>query len=122
MTTILVCDTCRYSKAEKLHGEQTGGEILAELVEKAAGSGIRVRRQSCLMGCNNHCNVAIRAKGKVTYVMDRFKPNADSAAAITDFAAEFTKLENGRVPLRNWPEGVKGHFVSRVPPIEDDEK
>jgi len=122
MTTILVCNTCRYSKAEKLNGEQTGGEILADLVEKAAAEGIRVRRHSCLMGCDDHCNIAIRAKGKVTYVMGRFEPTADSAEAITEFAASFAELKNGRVPFRDWPQGVKGHFVSRVPPMEDDEQ
>ena len=121
MTTILVCDTCRYSQASKLLDEQTGGEILAGLVEKAAADGISVKRQSCLMNCKGHCNVAIRAKGKVTYVLGRFEPNADSAEAITEFAAEFAALENGRVPLRDWPQGVKGHFLARLPVIEDDE-
>lgn len=122
MTTILVCDTCRFSEAEKLHGEQTGGEILADLVEKAAGSGIRVKRHACLMGCDDHCNIAVRAKGKLTYVLGRFEPNNDSAEAIAAFAAGFATSETGRVPFREWPQGVKGHFVSRVPPIEQDDE
>lgn len=121
MTTILVCDTCRFSKAEKLNDNQTGGEILADLVEKAAASGIQVKRHSCLMGCDDHCNIAIRAKGKLTYVLGRFEPNSDSAEAIAEFAAGFSASTTGRVPFREWPAGVKGHFVSRVPPIEDDD-
>ncbi len=121
MTTILVCDTCRYSQTEKLNGDQTGGEILADLVEKAAPTGISVKRHSCLMGCDHHCNIAIRAKGKLTYVLGRFEPNAESAAAITEFATGFDASQTGRVPFREWPQGVKGHFVSRVPPIEDDD-
>lgn len=121
MTTILVCDTCRYSKEEKLSGDQTGGEILADLLGKAAANGITVRRHSCLMGCDNHCNIAIRAKGKLTYVLGRFEPNSDSAEAIAEFAAGFAASPTGRVPFREWPVGVKGHFVSRVPPIEDDD-
>ena len=121
MTTILVCDTCRFSEAEKLHNERTGGEILADLVETAAQDGIRVRRHSCLMGCEHHCNIAIRDTGKLTYVLGRFEPNADSAEAIAEFAAGFNASETGRVPFREWPQGVKGHFVSRVPPIEQDD-
>ncbi|MBL4806818.1 MAG: DUF1636 domain-containing protein [Rhodobacteraceae bacterium] len=122
MTTILVCDTCRYSKAEKLFNERTGGEILADLLETAAGAGIRIKRHSCLMGCDNHCNIAIRDNGKLTYVLGRFNPTQDSADAIAEFAAGFTASDTGRVPFREWPQGVKGHFVSRVPPIEHDDE
>ena len=65
-TTIFVCDTCAYARGEKIGPDgRTGGEMLAAEVERLAeGSGLDVRRQSCLMGCDRHCNTAITAEGK----------------------------------------------------------
>lgn len=119
-TTILVCDTCRFSVQDKLSGAQTGGQILADFIEPRLPDGLRLRRHSCLMGCEHHCNLAIRAPGKLTYVLGRFDPTEESAQAVADFATLFDASETGRVPFRDWPVGVKGHFVSRMPPIEED--
>ncbi|MEX0970767.1 MAG: DUF1636 domain-containing protein [Paracoccaceae bacterium] len=119
-TTILVCDTCRFSAEEKLCGEKTGGEILGALIAARLPEGVKMRHHSCLMGCEHHCNLAIRAPGKLTYVLGSFEPNKDAAEAVTEFAAKFHASETGRVPFKEWPVGVKGHFVSRMPPIEED--
>ncbi|UPH72319.1 DUF1636 domain-containing protein [Abyssibius alkaniclasticus] len=119
-TTILVCDTCRFSAKEKLCGDKTGGEILGDHIAAALPEGVKMRRHSCLMGCDHHCNLAIRAPGKLTYVLGAFEPTAESAAAVVEFAAKFDESETGRVPFKEWPVGVKGHFVSRMPPIEED--
>ena len=35
---------------------------------------LTVQRQSCLMGCERHCNTAITAPGKLTYVLGMFTP------------------------------------------------
>jgi predicted metal-binding protein len=117
-TTIVVCDTCRFSVEEKTAPcGRTGGEILAEAVERLAGGreGIEVRRTSCLMGCERHCNTAIMAEGKLAYVLGRFTPDAASAEAVVDYAALHAESETGQVPFRQWPQGVKGHFVARLP-------
>ncbi len=119
-TTIFVCDTCRYSVEDKLDAKgQTGGEILAALIEKAAAGqpDIEVRRQSCLMGCERHCNTAITADGKLTYVLGRFEPVAESAEAVVDYAGLHRDSETGRVPFKQWPQGVKGHFIARIPAL-----
>ena len=118
MTTIIVCDTCDYSLLEKTHNDKTGGEILAEHVERiASDAGIEVRRQSCLMGCERHCNVAIQGAGKLTYVLGKFDPEADSAEAIVEYAQRHAESETGQVPFKQWPQGVKGHFVARIPSL-----
>lgn len=117
--TIFVCDTCRFDEREKTRDGRTGGERLAEAVEAAAAgrADIEVRRHSCLMGCDRHCNVALAATGKLTYVLGAFEPTPASAEAILAYAALYGGSETGVVPYKQWPEGVKGHFIARVPPI-----
>lgn len=117
MTTITVCDTCNFSSDQKLLDGKTGGEILAAHLEALAGAGITVRRQSCLMGCDRHCNVALQAAGKLSYVLGRFTPDAGAAQAIVDYAKAYGESESGQVPYQQWPQGVKGHFVARIPPL-----
>lgn len=122
-TTVFVCDTCRFSRAEKIAPDgRTGGEMLAEIVEGLAvdAQDIVVRRQACLMGCDRHCNVAVTAPGKLTYVLGMFTPTEVSAEAIVDYARLHAESETGRVPFKQWPQGVKGHFVARIPVVGTD--
>ena len=120
VTTIFVCDTCAFSAESKTDGAgRTGGEVLAGLVEEQAAGveGVEVRRQSCLMGCEHPCNTAVAGAGKLTYVLGRFSPEADAAAAVVDYARLHAASESGRVPFRAWPQGVKGHFIARIPAL-----
>ena len=119
-TTIFVCDTCSYAPGQKTGPDnETGGEILARQVEELAQGRerIEVRRQSCLMGCDRHCNTAITADGKLTYVLGMFKPSEASAEAIVEYAELHADSDTGRVPFKQWPQGVKGHFVARIPAL-----
>ncbi|MBK0397830.1 DUF1636 domain-containing protein [Limibaculum sp. M0105] len=118
VTTIVVCDTCRYSVEEKTAPcGMTGGEILAAEVERLAAGreGIEVRRTSCLMGCERHCNTAVMADGKITYVLGKFAPDAEAAGAVVDYAGLHRDSATGQVPFKQWPQGVKGHFIARLP-------
>jgi len=120
VTTIVVCDTCRFSVEEKTAPcGRTGGEILAEEVERLAArrEGVEVRRTSCLMGCERHCNTAVMAEGKITYVLGQFTPGAEAAGAVVDYAALHRESATGQVPFKQWPKGVKGHFVARLPAL-----
>jgi predicted metal-binding protein len=117
MATITVCDTCAFSAEEKTQNGQTGGEIFAALLEERAGAAVRVRRHSCLMGCGHPCNAAVSDKGKLTYVLGGFEPSPAAAAALIEYAEKFAQSETGVVPFRQWPQGVKGKFISRVPPL-----
>jgi predicted metal-binding protein len=121
LTTIFVCDTCRWSAEDRVGPEgKTGGELLAERIERLAADrpGIRVRRQSCLMGCDRFCNTAVSAPGKLTYVLGMFAPTDASAEAVVDYAGLHAESQTGQVPFRQWPQGVKGHFVARIPALE----
>lgn len=119
-TTIFVCDTCRYSPEERTGpGDKTGGEMLAERIERlvTGSSGIEVRRQSCLMGCDRFCNTAVTAPGKLSYVLGHFAPTDASAEAVVGYARLHAESPTGQVPFKQWPEGVKGHFVARIPAV-----
>jgi predicted metal-binding protein len=119
---IVACNTCRYKADMREDAEgRRGGALLAEalVAERDADpryAGIAIQQMPCLFACNDHCTVHLRAPGKVGYVLGRFTPDADAARAILDYAVHYAASENGRVPLSQWPQGVKGHFIVRVPP------
>jgi predicted metal-binding protein len=121
MTTwITICDTCKREDFEARAPGMTDGEALALATEALpAPEGVALRRVSCLMGCSHGCNVAIQAPGKLCYTLGRFEPGEEAARAILDYAALHAESETGQVPYRQWPEGVKGHFVTRHPPLPE---
>lgn len=119
-TWITICDTCKREDWQPDETGRTDGEALAELVEAAPrAAGLELRRTSCLMGCTHGCNVAVQAQGKLCYTLGRFEPTEADARAILDWAAMHQESETGRVPYRDWPQGVKGHFVTRHPPLPE---
>ncbi len=122
MTTwITICDTCKREGWDAASGAPTDGEALAALVEAAAedSNDVRTRRVSCTMGCDRACNITVQAAGKINYSLGTFEPTAQDAEAIVDYAAKHAASETGQVPYREWPQGVKGHFVSRHQPLPE---
>ena len=122
MTTwITICDTCKREGWEDGDMSLTDGERLAALVEGAATgvNEVRTRRVSCMLGCERSCNIAVQAPGKLSFTLGRFEADEVSAQAIVDWAVLHSESDSGQVPYRTWPEGVKGHFVARLPPLPD---
>ena len=118
MTTwITICDTCKREGWEKGDMSLTDGERLAALIETRAEYPVRTRRHSCLMGCAHGCNVTIQARGKLAYTLGDFVPDSTAADAIVAWAELHAESETGQVSYRRWPETVKGHFVTRHPPL-----
>ena len=119
-TMITVCDTCKREGWESASGT-TDGARLAALVEAAAAGreGVAIRRHSCLMGCAGACNVTLQALGKMAYTLGRFEATEEAARGIVDYAALHAGHPNGVVPFRDWPVAIKGHFVTRHPPLPD---
>lgn len=117
---LTLCDTCAFDRENKTFDGQTGGEMLAEQVE-ALSVGLpelEIRRHACLMGCEHSCNIALQAPGKITYVLGNFRPTAEAAAGIVDYARLYAASETGQVPFRQWPKAIKGHFIARLPPAD----
>ena len=122
MTTwITICDSCKRDDWSAETHATTHGEELADLIEAAARkSPVKTRRVTCLMGCAHGCNIAIQAHGKLAYTLGRFEPNKDAAEGIVAYAEQHADSVSGRVPFREWPQAIKGHFVTRHPPLPDD--
>lgn len=119
---VVACNTCRHS-AESREGPDgvRGGARLAEAlravqVGEPRFAGIAVQEMPCLFACTEFCTVHLRAPDKVGYVLGRFTPDAEAARAILDYAVHYAASEHGRVPFGQWPQGVKGHFITRTPP------
>ena len=122
MTTwITICDTCKRDGWAESGAELTDGEVLADQIEQAANGlkDVRTRRVSCLMGCKHGCNVDVQANGKLNYTLGDFTADTDAAQGIVDYALMHANSDNGRVPFREWPIAIKGHFVTRHPPLPE---
>ena len=119
-TTITICDTCKREDWTDTAG-QTDGEALAQLVEALATGvpEIRTRRHSCLMGCSRACNVTLQSPGKMAYTLGDFVPDEATAAGLVDYATRHAGSATGVVPYRDWPAAIKGHFVTRHPPLPE---
>lgn len=120
-TWITICDTCKLPGWESGPMTLTDGEALAARVEAAAAAapGVATRRVSCTMGCERACNVVVQGAGKIGYSLGRFEATEAAAEAIVAYAAAHAESETGQVPYRDWPQGVKGHFVSRQVPLPE---
>jgi len=119
---VVACNTCRFSAEARDDGEGVrGGARLVEALRAIQSSdpryaAVAVQEMPCLFACTEHCTIHIRAPDKVGYVLGRFTPDEESARAILDYAVLHAASEEGRVAFREWPQGVKGHFIVRVPP------
>ncbi len=119
---VVACNTCRLSPdaREDHEGARGGAKLVAALRTTQAAderyAGIAVQEMACLFACAEYCTVHLRAPGKIGYVLGRFTPDADAARAILDYAVGYAASEHGRVPFAEWPQGVKGHFITRSPP------
>jgi predicted metal-binding protein len=120
--SLVVCSTCRLSKeAPSDAAGRSGGELFASALEAALSAHscrgrIDIQTMPCLFACNSHCTVFMRSERRLGYILGRFLPNAAHAAALLDYAAHYLYSDDGVVPYADWPEGVKGHFLVRVPP------
>lgn len=119
---IVVCSTCKFADDQRddAHGV-AGGQRLFEALQAAAATDARfaalgLSQVECLWSCSQHCNIHLRAPGKCSYVAGRFAPDGREAADILEFALAYAASTDGAVPYRQWPQGVKGHFITRSPP------
>jgi predicted metal-binding protein len=55
----------------------------------------------------------------MAYTLGRFAPTEEAAQGIVDYATQHAASDTGVVPFREWPVAIKGHFVTRHPPLAD---
>ncbi len=120
--SLVVCSTCRLSKAMRADAlDRPGGELFlgilhAALDDHACRDRIELQAMPCLFACSSHCTVLLRGGKRLGYILGRFAPTPHAAAALLDYAGKYLDSNDGVVPYGDWPEGVKGHFLARVPP------
>jgi predicted metal-binding protein len=120
--SLVVCSTCRLSKDVRVDDQgRSGGELFAAalraaLVDHVCRDRIDLQTMPCLFACSSHCTVFMRSPRRLGYILGRFTSSRDDAVALLDYAAGYLASEDGVVPYKHWPEGVKGHFLVRVPP------
>ncbi|WP_443971103.1 DUF1636 domain-containing protein [Sphingobium sp. CR28] len=121
-TTIIICNTCRHSANEREDADgRRGGARLAEalrriMAQSSGHDGIAMEEMACLFACGDFCTVHLRASEKIGYILGRFEPTDEAAQALLDYAKAYAASAEGQVPFREWPDGVKGHFIARTPP------
>ena len=119
-TELTVCIVCKYSQESAFDDRgRTGGELLLEAIRTAAGNrsaDVKLVGQECLWACRHSCSVLVQSAGRTGYLTGRFEPNAVAAEAILDWCQAYGESDGGEVPFDRWPEGMKGHFIARIPP------
>ena len=117
---VVACSSCR-RPGSRASGEPRDGARLVAGLDRVQASDpayrdIAIQSMPCLFACGDGCTVHLRAPGKMGYVLGRFEPDEDAARAILDYALNHAASAEGQVPYALWPQGVKGHFLVRVPP------
>jgi predicted metal-binding protein len=121
-TVLVVCETCGFD--DKQPDAVRPGELLARALEQrlenADDNAVapQLHRFRCLMSCKRHCVVQVRAPYKIGYVIGDFVPDAGAVETLLDYSRKYMQSESGQVPFKEWPEGVKGKFIARIPPLE----
>ena len=127
MRSLVFCTTCRHSADEPTGPDGlTGGERLARTMEallaEQGRSDVTVRRQACLWACTRHCNVWIADSQRFSYLAGGFAPEPAAAEAILAWFDLHGESERGEVPFRAWPNGMRGHFITRLPPMAEEKR
>ena len=121
---LTVCTTCNSAASNPAANEgRSGGSRLAEALEQQAAGrpgAPRIVRHECLWACAHSCAILIRSKGRTGYLAGRFEPSGTAAAAILDWTTAYGESPDGQVPYAKWPEGMKGHFIARIPVFEEE--
>lgn len=122
--SITVCTTCKFAPDTAVDTEgQSGGQRLAAALEDGVAACpdiATIVRHECLWACTQPCAVLIQSPGRTGYLAGRFAPNAASARALLDWADAYGQSEDGAVRYRLWPEGMKGHFIARIPQADTE--
>ena len=100
-------------------------EQAVEALDTDQKAKLRLRPFSCLMNCSRACSAAVSAadgSNKVSYVLGDFEPDREAAEALVGYALGHAASDTGVVPFKTWPQGVKGHFIARVPARREPEE
>lgn len=111
---LTICTSCgRAASSGRPPGARLLEALKAERGRRPAGA--KIVGHECLWACSQSCTILIQAEGKTGYVAGGFEPDEAAAAAILDWCDAYGESADGRVAYRQWPEGMKGRFIARIP-------
>jgi len=116
---LTVCTTCKFSK-EKAFDEngRSGGETLwdkLKLLRDQRGTRLNIVGHECLWACKHSCAVLLEDEQRTGYLAGYFTPEDNDATAILDWCEAHDRTKDGNVPFIEWPQGMRGHFIARIP-------
>ncbi|SIS90955.1 DUF1636 domain-containing protein [Insolitispirillum peregrinum] len=122
---LLVCETCRHPEDpattpadDAAPLPRSGEKLLAMARDHLADvPGVRVDSMRCLMACRRPCAVHLRGPGRMAYVLGDFPAEDSSVATLAEYIRHYHASSDGVVPFKDWPQGVKGRFIARIPPV-----
>jgi len=116
---LTVCTTCKFSKESAYDKDgRTGGELLRNLLEDSRGVrglSLDIVGHECLWACKHSCAVLLEDEKRTGYLAGYFSPEDKDAQAILDWCEAHERTEDGNVPFIEWPQGMRGHFIARIP-------
>lgn len=116
---LTVCTTCKFSKESAYDKDgRTGGELLRNLLEDSRsvrGLSLDIVGHECLWACKHSCAVLLEDEKRTGYLAGYFSPEDKDAQAILDWCEAHDRTEDGNVPFIEWPQGMRGHFIARIP-------
>lgn len=120
---LIVCETCRRRDASTAapspdapaDGVRFADALRQRLADEPDLAVVRLESMKCLMACSRACTLHLRQPGKMGYVLGGLGPETEHLEAVVDYLRGYLASDDGVVPFRQWPQGVKGKFVARVP-------
>lgn len=79
------------------------------------GQRLEIVGHECLWACKHSCAILLEDKVRTGYLGGYFAPEDSDADAVLDWCAAHAKTSDGNVPFIEWPQGMRGHFIARIP-------
>jgi predicted metal-binding protein len=114
---LIACETCgggQRDAAGRTRGQQLF-QLLQAALDPARDQALTLSSTACLWACSRSCAVHLRGHGRVGYVLCELAPEPEHASALLEYASQYAASSDGRVPYRQWPEPLRGHFLCRIP-------
>jgi predicted metal-binding protein len=116
--TLFVCESCRFSVAEKERDGLRGGMHLLNhlqnhLQANPISISLSVQPVKCAAACGRPCVIGLVAPGKLSYVFGDQSPT--DAESIVRFVCQYVAQADGRVLYRDRPEALQQGVISVLP-------
>jgi len=116
---LTICTTCKFARDQAYDANgRTGGEILRDKLiqmQDERETSLRIVGHECLWACKHSCAVLLEDEKRTGYLAGYFGPEDEDAAAILDWCEAHDRTNDGNVPFIEWPQGMRGHFIARIP-------